>query len=157
MLEATTAQSQLASAVQSGQINPPWQAAMGSLLFTPDQLTRELKGLKKKGCSVCSHNLAFSKGQLAEKESQLTEQKVKNYQLIRENEALKWSVEDLLYDIGDLKLRLREAESREITIPQVRNRSRESIRYSLHGQPRNQSWMTPEERKTDLLKPFPHK
>jgi hypothetical protein len=111
---------------------------------------------KKKGCASCSINLALFRGQLAEKDRQLVEERDTNSKLIRENEGLQRSVEGLLNDKGDLMLRLNKAEIRGIAVPLARGNSREAKKWSdnVHGQPLRQSWVSSEERKDQLLQPF---
>ena len=121
-------------------------------------LRDEMHGLKrKKGCSTGSHNLTFFRGQLNEKEKQLGQQRFEISKLTRENEMQDRRIEDLLNDNADLRMRLRETEPRGIAVPWARDRSRDAETWSPHSQTRNQSWMTADEKRRGLLKPFLHK
>ena len=71
---------------------------------------------------------------------------------MHQNFELLKRLEDLLNANGDLKLRLREAETRGIIVPQVRDRPNYSgTIWSPHGS----TWADPEERRSNLLRPNP--
>ena len=121
---------------------------MGSLLFTSDQLTKELKRLKKKTCIACEANLRFFKDLLSGADAEKS-------RLTRVNESLIREIEGLLNANGDLRLKLREAENRTPSESFSQHTSRDPFYWSQCSRPPNQYLMTLDERRSNLLRPNP--
>ena len=118
-------------------------------------LKEELKLSRKASCSVCYQNLRYFKSQLSEQKAQL-EQLHQSEKAILKHQILELSqrLDALTNGIGDSSLKPMEYGTKEIVIPHVREKPRETTGEGWP--PEHLRMMTAEQRGKELLRPFSH-
>lgn len=112
--------------------------------------------MMKKSCSVCSYNLKFFESQLKEQKAQLEQiHRSEKAILLQQNFELSRQLKDLFNSISEPRLTPMEDETKQVIIPYAREKPRETVGEAWP--PEYFMWVNSEQRRKELLRPFPHK